>query len=116
MPARSTFATIINNTSLELELEKDSLSHGEWSDGQDPPSSIAPNNQGTLQAESAGFMTGDEGSLIYSSDAGIFTFQFDNPWNGSNSYDETSPDGYTVNRSGGGGDNASVTWTIESSN
>ncbi|RFN54515.1 hypothetical protein FIE12Z_1303 [Fusarium flagelliforme] len=99
MPARSTFVTIINNTSLELDLQKTSLSHGEWK---------------TLQAESAGIMTGDQGVVIYSSDAGIFTFNFDNPWSGSNDYDQSAPDGYTINRSGGGGDNASVTWTIDS--
>ncbi|CAG7563198.1 unnamed protein product [Fusarium equiseti] len=115
-PTRSTFATIIKNTSLELDLQKNSIDNGEWSDGQYPPSSIAPNNQGTLQAESTGFMTGDEGSVTYGSDAGVFSFTFDNPFVGSNSYNETFPDGYTVTRSGGGGENASVTWIIESSN
>lgn len=112
MAALSTFVTIINNTSLELELEKHSLSQGQWSDGQDPPSRIAPYNRGTLQAESTRYRTGDEGFLIYSSDAGSFTFNFDNPYNGFNSYDQSAPDGYTISRFGGRGEISSVTWII----
>ncbi|KAJ4027867.1 hypothetical protein NW752_000113 [Fusarium irregulare] len=95
--SRSTLATIINNTSLELTLQS---------------SIIGPDSQGKLQAESAGLWTGDEGSVYYSSPAGTFYFQFDNPYSGSNSYDESAPAGYKITRSGGGGDNAAVTWII----
>ncbi|KAJ3537585.1 hypothetical protein NM208_g6247 [Fusarium decemcellulare] len=112
MPARSTNITIINQTSLDLDLKSGILDHGTWSDGLGPVNTIFAQDQGTMEAESDGFMTGDEGELRYSSSAGTFHFTFDNPWNGSNSYDEKAPSGYTITRSGGGGDNASVTWTI----
>lgn len=111
-PSRSTLATIINNTSLELTLQTSSVDHGEWSQSLSPPSVIGPDSQGKLQAESAGLWTGDEGSVYYSSPAGTFYFQFDNPYSGSNSYDQSAPAGYKITRSGGGGDNAAVTWII----
>ncbi|KAF5005105.1 hypothetical protein FDECE_8425 [Fusarium decemcellulare] len=112
MPARSTNITIINETSLDLNIEVSELSHGIWSDGLGPVLTISSQDQGNMEAESDGIMTGDEGELRYSSSAGTFHFMFDNPWHGSNSYDEKAPSGYTITRSGGGGDNASVTWTI----
>ncbi|RGP81322.1 crystal et79 [Fusarium longipes] len=111
-PARSTFVQIVNNTSLELHLEKSFIIHGEWSSDLSPPSIIGPNDKGQLQAESNGIMTGDEGILYYSSSAGTFQFTFDNPYTGSNSYYDNAPEGYIINREGGGGDNAEVTWTI----
>lgn len=111
-PSRSTLAIIINNTSLTLNLQTDSVDHGEWSQSLSPPTIIGPHSRGQLQAESDGLWTGDEGSVYYGSDAGTFYFQFDNPYSGSNSYDQTAPAGYTIDRSGGGGDNAAVTWTI----
>jgi hypothetical protein len=50
--------------------------------------------------------------VYYTSSSGTFYFQFDNTYSGSNSYDQSAPDGYTITRSGDGGDNAAVTWII----
>lgn len=112
-PSRSTNVTIINKLGYDLVLESSNVSHGIWTQGLNPPKLISANSQATFQAESAGFMTGDEGSVSYSNPSvGTFNFTFDNPFSGSNSYGETAPAGYVSIRSGGSGDNAEVTWTL----
>ncbi|KAH7113954.1 hypothetical protein B0J13DRAFT_573985 [Dactylonectria estremocensis] len=113
-PSRSTNITIINNTTLTLTLQSSELDDGIWSQGLSPMTTLGPDSQGTCQAESAGILTGDAGSLAYTSSAGTFTFSFDDPYKGSNSYSQSAPSGYTISRSGGGGDNAGVTWIITS--
>ncbi|KAL6900615.1 crystal protein ET79 [Trichoderma evansii] len=116
-PSRSTNVTIINKLGYDLVLDSANVSHGEWSQGLNPPKLISANSQASFQAESAGFMTGDEGSFSYSNPSvGTFNCSFDNPFSGSNDYSETAPAGYIAIRSGGSGDNAEVTWTLQKVN
>ncbi|KAH6949181.1 hypothetical protein DER45DRAFT_580788 [Fusarium avenaceum] len=114
-PARSVYVTIVNQTDLELMLLSSDLDDGEWSDNLTPPTVIPAGQTVNFQAESDGIMTGVQGSVRYDSSAGHFSFDFDDPYSGSNSYNEKAPGGYSIDRSGGGGDNANVTWTITSS-
>lgn len=111
-PTRSTKVTIINQLSSDLILQMQALAHGIWTEDMFPPQVIPSGSTVSFQAESDGFMTGDEGVITYSGPIGQFRFVFDNPYNGSNSYDDEVPDGYVAVRSGGGGDNADVTWLV----
>ncbi|KAL7929857.1 crystal protein ET79 [Trichoderma chlorosporum] len=116
-PSRSTNVTIINKLSSDLVLDSASVSHGEWSQGLKPVQLISANSNGNFQAESAGVMTGDQGAFSYSNPSvGTFNFTFNNPYSGSNGYSESAPSGYIAIRSGGSGDNAEVTWTLQKIN
>ena len=112
-PSRSTKVTIENKLAHDLVLGGSSLDHGIWTQSLSPPNVIAAGATGIFQAESAGVMTGDQGYAKYSianvGDA-AYTFKFDNPFSGSNSYDCSAPTGYSYNQTGGGGNNAEVTW------
>ncbi|KAG4262975.1 hypothetical protein FPRO04_11753 [Fusarium proliferatum] len=117
-PSRSTHCTIVNNTSLTLNLTGSGCDHGQWTLNFGPSDTANPipsNDKKTFQAESAGVMTGDQGWATYGSEAGTFTFKFNNPFSGSNEYKETAPPGYNVKREGGSGNDARVTWTIRES-
>ncbi|KAM0207341.1 hypothetical protein ACHAQD_012093 [Fusarium lateritium] len=115
-PSRSTKVTIENHTGSDLVLGDNGLDHGEWTQSMSPPSLIRNGENGVFQAESAGFMTGDQGHVDYSNSAGRFTFNFDNPFSGSNGYDQSVPNGFVASHDGGGGDNAEVTWKVEKVN
>jgi hypothetical protein len=89
--ARSVQINFNNQTAEALILPPNgaSLSGGEWSAGQAPPSSISPNSQVVWQSESDGFMTGTEGSAVYvfqANAANSVTVAWDNPYAGSNTY------------------------------
>ncbi|KAF5636001.1 Crystal ET79 [Fusarium sp. NRRL 52700] len=115
-PSRSTHCTIVNNTSLTLNLKSSGCHHGRWTlnfGPSDTANTIPTNDRKSFQAESAGVMTGDQGWATYSSSAGEFTFNFNNPFSGSNDYSESGPPGYSIKRDGGSGDDARVTWTIQ---
>ncbi|KAF4344156.1 hypothetical protein FBEOM_1878 [Fusarium beomiforme] len=116
MPSRSTNIEVDNNTGADLVLADQGLSHGIWTEGLFPPQLIRNGDSGKFQAESAGFMTGDQGYATYSSSAGKFTFNFDNPYVGSNDESAVVPNGYTASRRGGGGDNSEITWKLEKVN
>jgi hypothetical protein len=75
------------------------------------PKTIAAGATIFLQAESDGIATGDQGTVTYSSQAGDFVINFNNPNVGSNSYSDSSPPGYSITQDGGSGDNAKVTFT-----
>ncbi|KAH6884876.1 crystal protein ET79 [Thelonectria olida] len=115
-PSRSTKVTIINNLPFDLVLQSDNLDHGEWTQSLSPPQLIQAGTSASFQAESAGFATGDQGEVTYSSDAGNFTFRFDNPFSGSNEYSDSVPNGYAAIQNGGSGDNAEVSWTLQQVN
>ncbi|CVL04012.1 uncharacterized protein FMAN_14878 [Fusarium mangiferae] len=115
-PSRSTHCTIVNNTSLTLNLTGSGCDHGQWTlnfGPSDTANTIPANDKKTFQAESAGVMTGDQGWAKYGSSAGDFKFNFDNPFSGSNGYSESAPAGYSIKREGGSGNDARVTWTIQ---
>jgi hypothetical protein len=114
MAARSTQVILVNGTGFTLSLTGSGLSHGEWSSGAQPPSSVAANATVSWQSESDGFATGTEGTADFTvvSTGASLHFHWDNPFVGSNSYDESAPVGLTLERSGGGGENATVTWVL----
>ena len=105
---------MVNDTAFGLSLTGSDLSHGEWSSGAEPPGTVAPNSTVSWQSESDGIATGTEGTADFDvvSTGASLHFHWDNPFVGSNSYDEKAPVGLTLERSGGGGDNATVTWVL----
>ncbi len=115
MSSRSTTVKLINNTPATLKLTNAKLSHGVWSQNMYPPETINGNSDGIWMSESDGFMTGTEGTVTYAlpNGAGNVVIHWDNPYVGSNSYSDSVPSGYQISRSGGGGDNATVTFTLE---
>src|SRR5262249_28859804 len=82
------------------------------------PGSVAVGQTVTWESESNGFATGTEGRAIYrlqgtpQGTPWTFTLHWDNPFIGSNSYDETAPAGFSASHEGGSGDNAEVIWTL----
>ncbi|KAF5636752.1 uncharacterized protein FTJAE_5948 [Fusarium tjaetaba] len=117
-PSRSTHCTIVNNTSLTLNLKGSGCDHGRWTlnfGPSDTANTIPPNDKKSFQAESAGVMTGDQGWVTYGSAAGDFNFTFNNPFSGSNGYSDTPAKDYNIKRDGGDGNDARVTWTIRGS-
>ena len=117
MAARNTQITIVNGTKYILSLASSNLQHGIWNGG--PVNIVA---QHTIRVvannESDGFMTGDQGSLSYdlldgSTKIGTINVAWDNPWNGSNAYGCTAPQGiYIAQQEGGSGNNAAVTFVL----
>lgn len=115
MAARSTLIRLENKTSLPLNRTSVKLPHGAWTENSYPPEKIPPGKGGVFQAESDGFMTGDEGTVIYYLvGEGMVTIGWDNPFVGSNSYTQSAPKSFSISHSGGSGDNAEVTFTLTS--
>ena len=113
MASRSTTVKFQNNTDLPMTLINAKLSHGAWSQNLYPPENIAPNGTGTWESQSDGFMTGTEGTATYMlGNVGDVTVDWENPFAGSNKYSSSAPNGYELSHSGGGGDNANVTFTL----
>lgn len=123
MAARSTHVSISNMAGrFNLRRTAMSLEHGEWTN--QPPLLIG--NRGDWESESNGFATGTEGHVTYQIEddearrIGELRLHWDNPFVGSNSYDESvapaaasaTDAGFSIVHSGGGGDNASVTFTL----
>jgi hypothetical protein len=121
MAARSTHVTLTNESGNNLLLQTDSLEHGEWTTR--PPKVIG--NRGEWASESNGFATGTEGHVRYNmvdlddSKIGEVALHWDNPFVGSNSYDESvSPaadelgDGFTVIHLDGSGNDANVEFQV----
>jgi hypothetical protein len=116
MPARSVTCILLNATAraLTLDVQFQELLHGEWMSGRMPPSSIAPGSFGKWESESGGFMTGTEGVLSYNIQ-GIdekLQLHWNNPYAGSNWYGYSHPPGFKVEKNGGNGDNATVTFIL----
>ncbi|WP_328966531.1 GDSL-type esterase/lipase family protein [Streptomyces sp. NBC_00239] len=96
------------------------LPHGMWTAA--PPDRIARNQGAAWGSESSGIGTGTEGRVRYvtqncstmSDDNRQVQLHWDNPFIGSNGYDELGSDYSTfrIDREGGVGNNAVVTWTV----
>ncbi len=113
MASRSTLIKFQNETSVTLTLNYVTLQHGIWTDNMYPPQTIPPGGNASFQAESNGFMTGDQGAVQYlAGSEGIVELDFDNPFSGGNSYGGSAPKNYHLNWSGGGGNNATVVFTL----
>lgn len=119
MPARSVTVNFVNNADVALILDNGSLSHGIWTN--QPPPRIAAGATVNWESESSGILTGTEGEVTYKIETGpgqtdgSAHFHWDNPFIGSNSFDEATPVGYKADRSGGNGDNATVNWAFDCS-
>ena len=118
MAARSVFVNFTNNIDLALVRNNDSLSHGIWTNR--PPDRIEAGSAVSWESESSGVLTGTEGEITYDIETapgqtgGSVHLHWDNPFVGSNSYDESAPYGYKFDTppSGGDGDNATKNWTV----
>ncbi|MFD9338564.1 Crystal protein ET79 [Streptomyces sp. NPDC060028] len=111
--ARSTTVKLQNRTPNTMDRTSSGLVHGTWTDNMVPPDRVYPMGDGTWQSESNGFMTGTEGAAVYSMlDVGNVSIGWNNPFSGSNSYYCHVPNGFVCKQGGGGGDNASVTFTV----
>ena len=127
MSARSTAVTFTNGTrNTSLLLVDSGLAHGEWS--SEPPNVIGPGQDVNWGSQSDGFLTGTEGYVRYfpfpagtddvgvpspvPDDATVYLY-WDNPYIGSNSYDQSAPSPYAVSREGSGsGDNAAISFSL----
>src|SRR5689334_2318917 len=114
MAARSVKATLVNQADRKLvRAGEPHLDHGEWI--TEPPGSIDPGTNGEWKSESNGVATGTEGWVEYTLGGvdGKSHFGWNNPFVGSNSYDHSAPPGYVTDRSGGGGNDATVKFYIK---
>src|SRR5262245_36573005 len=116
MAARSVTVSFTNKSNIALILSGKALQHGVWT--TEPPARIEAGQSVAWESESSGFATGTEGDASYTIEGlpgttGGSTFHWDNPYVGSNSYWEIIAETFKANRSGGGGDNANVTWVFD---
>ncbi|MGP3686825.1 Crystal protein ET79 [Streptomyces sp. IBSNAI002] len=110
--ARSTKVKVVNETTTTMYRNYTELSHGVWDD-ETPPESIDGGKSASWGSHSSGMMTGTEGGAWYSlGNDGEAAIHWNNPYVGGNSYGCSVPNGYTCSRTGGGGNNATVTFTI----
>ncbi len=114
MAARSFSIQVINLSGLDLSLKDKTLDHGIWgnNDSNTPPEDIANQSKAMIEAESQGFATGTQGQVMYSSSAGPFQIQWDNPFSGSNAFFVSVPQGYDKTYTDISGNNANVTLTL----
>jgi len=123
MAARSTRVVFDNQAGqFNLRRTKAELDHGIWK--EQPPQIIG--DRAEWESESDGFLTGTEGRVNYALEdvdgnhLGDLALHWDNPFIGSNSYDESvSPQaqnatdsGFSIAHVGGGGDNATVRFVL----
>ncbi|MFJ8476394.1 aegerolysin family protein [Kitasatospora sp. NPDC094011] len=120
--ARSTGVSFHNRTGCDLTLDQLSLQlpHGVWTAA--PPKLIGRDQGAGWGSESSGLLSGTEGRVRYvtqncltgSDDNRQVQLHWDNPYAGSNSYDESGSDYSTfrIDRAGGSGNNTVVTWTV----
>src|SRR5260370_32781947 len=119
MASRSVTINFVNNSDVALIGDSGGLRHGIWT--VQPPARIEVGTNVSWESESYGVATGTEGEVTYKIETGpgqtdgSAHFHWDNPFVGSNSYDEATPVGYKADRSGGDGDNATVNWTFDCS-
>jgi hypothetical protein len=111
---RSVTITLSNRSGETLYRSDWALDHGIWTTL--PPETIPNHTQVTWESESNGFMTGTEGHITYSiGTTGEWAYMhWDNPFFGSNSYDQrVSGGGYEIDPSGrGDGNNSSIKYVV----
>lgn len=109
--ARTILVHFTNNSDSSLTLSgKTHLDGGCWSSGSPPPT-IAVGQHVDIASESCGVLTGTEFELGYTLDlnGATMAMHYNNPYAGSNSFDEVTPQGYSFARSGGDGNEAELT-------
>ncbi|KOU65337.1 hypothetical protein ADK55_06810 [Streptomyces sp. WM4235] len=112
---RSTSVTLVNKTGQNLVKTWEKLDHGCWTTDMLPPDNIPNDKSPRWASESCGAATGTEGRATYALSNGEVQLHWNNPYVGSNSYECHVPSGYSCYRSGGGGNNADVTFTVQPS-
>ncbi|MCM2387319.1 aegerolysin family protein [Streptomyces albipurpureus] len=111
--ARSTHVTFNNHTAKPMIRTNAWLSWGVWTTNMYPVQSITPGTSTSWQSESEGFMTGTEGGATYVlPEVGSVHITWNNPYAGSNKYSCSAPSGFRCSTTGGGGNNAYVTFTL----
>jgi hypothetical protein len=115
--ARSIQVRFTNKSDSKLKLVKSQLDHGCWAEESTvsyaPPPEISREQSILIESESCGILTGTEFHVAYQlHDGEEMEMIYDNPYAGSNSYNEVTPKGYTFTRTGGGGNNAELTVTF----
>ncbi|MGW3182928.1 hypothetical protein ACWDD9_26980 [Kitasatospora sp. NPDC001119] len=118
--ARSTTVHLHNGTGCTLNRTDYSLSHGIWTQGQEPPQWLGNTGDAVFQSESNGFMTGTEGSVTFQAsnceegwrNGAAVRLHWNNPYVGSNGYDDdgTTRGFFRTTHDTGAGDNANVYW------
>jgi hypothetical protein len=111
---RSVTITLSNRTGYTLYRANWSLAHGVWSIL--PPDTVANHTRPYFQSESNGFATGTEGYIYYwIGNTGQWIWLYwDNPYIGSNSYNQYVSGGdFEIVRSGdGGGNHSGITFSV----
>jgi hypothetical protein len=111
---RSVQVVFHNHSDKTLTLNRAELAHGRWT--KEPPRTIGSQQQAEWASESDGFLTGTEGRATYhlhgNSHAKI-ELHWDNPFVGSDSYEQHAPAGFHLSQQGGAGNNARVDWTLK---
>jgi hypothetical protein len=114
--ARSTSVTFRNKTTHNLTLRYSEVFSGVWT--LRPKIYVSPTEEFYWGTASNGFMTGTSGIAWYDMDNGKNVIvKWNNPYVGSNSYSLSGTalgaGGFQLVRSGGSGDNAQVTLTLQ---
>jgi hypothetical protein len=114
--ARSVSVTFRNNTTHNLTMRYSEVFSGVWR--LRPRIYVYPSQEIYWGTESNGFMTGTSGAVMYDMDNGEnFTVKWNNPYVGSNTYTFSGTalgtGGFKIVRSGGSGNNAQVTLTLQ---
>jgi hypothetical protein len=119
---------IQNMPNTKLVLVGSGLDHGEWSSGQTPPNELTPPATSiSWQSESDGVLTGTQGWVRYypispggsvpanPPNSDTIWMTWDDPYDGSNSYNSTAPSPYQIGGGsilGGDADNDSAVFTL----
>jgi hypothetical protein len=111
--ARSVDVMLVNRTGASLRCGDAVLDGGEWASY--PPSALTAGGGASWRTQSNGLMTGTEGRVTFAIDGtdAKVTLSWSNPYVGSNSYTCQASDGYSCSRTGGSGNNSSVTFTVQ---
>jgi hypothetical protein len=126
MAAREVTVNFFNNTYLTMrrlgeivhqgESESDAPAEiGSTLPREDPQTGELITPQPSVwKTVSNGFAQGTEASADYQilGIPGTFHMHWNNPFVGSNSYDESAPNGFSLTRNGGSGDSAVVDWVL----
>jgi len=85
-----------NNSDSALTLSSVTLDGGCWTDNEAPPQTIAIDQSVDIASESCGFATGTEFHVSYTLDlsGATMSMHYDNPELGSDTLDNTAPQGY----------------------
>ena len=106
--------TFTNTSDRALDLTNTDLPHGCWGAGS-PPSTIEVDATVVIASESCGVATGTEFTLTYElrGDGRKLTVHYDNPFAGTDEFNETAPIGYLFS-AGGAIENRIVTFACDS--